>query len=205
MSASSGPEIEAEHNRPDAEIMQEEEVIPRDQHGSDSEGDGTFPSYSSLGSYHEPQHNVASSRSNSSGISSFVAAAAHSDNHDVSNSEDTEAPAPRECAAVVSCHVERNNEVDNDAFEDDDDSASSPMNSDYYVISSESSSSPSQHLDFLSGEDPLCGWSEEESNEGGKDRGESAIEYLDDLNSDIFSISSDEPSANESRGSSFDV
>lgn len=208
VSASSGPEIEAEHSRPDAEIMQEEEVIPRDQHGSDSEGASIlrqFPSYSSLGSYQERQHNVESSRSNSSGISSFVAAAEQCGPHDVPYNGDIEAPAPRECAAVVSCHVERNNEVDNDAFEDDDDSAPSPMNSDYYVISSESSSSPSQHLDFLSGEDPLCGWSEEESNEGGRDWGESARECLDDLNSDIFSISSDEPSANESRGSSFDV
>lgn len=42
MSASSGPEIEAQNDHPDAAIMREEEVIPRDQHGSDSEGDGTF-------------------------------------------------------------------------------------------------------------------------------------------------------------------
>lgn len=93
-----------------------------------------------MGSYQERQHNVGSSRSNSSGISSFVAAAGQCGPHDVSNNGDIEAPAPRECAAVVSSDVERNNEMDDYAYEDDEDRAPSPMNSDYYVISSESSS-----------------------------------------------------------------
>lgn len=117
---------------------------------------------------------------------------------------DIESAAPHEHVEVALGDDRSRDEVENDPLEGAEDVVPSPMNSDYFNVSSESSSLSQNHNadSIVHHIGPAYEESDLDDDSGEYDN-DSDVDSDDeeDWNSDIFSISSDEPSEHESHSS----